>query len=457
MKRKILVVDDEQSIRSSLKMILEYDGYDVLEAGNGEVALETARKGRPDLVLLDIKMPGMDGLEVLRLLHQDYPNLPVIILSGHGTISTAVQATRLGAYDFLEKPPQRSRILLTIKNALELNALSTRVHINQKQSDETMYRIIGTSPALTNALNIIRKVAPSDLSVLILGESGTGKELAARMIHRLSPRAQSGPFVQVNCAAIPEDLIENELFGHEKGAFTGAAGRQQGKFELAHNGTLFLDEIGDMSLKTQAKVLRALQEGEFQRVGGSRILHSDVRIVAATNQVLEDMIREGSFREDLYFRINGVPIRMPPLRERPEDIPLLIRHFATEFARKNGLVVPEFTEDAQELMKQHTWKGNIRELKNFVERHIILSGASKITASDIASDLRAAVKTAVDGASPLPEAASLQEFKEAAERRFLIQKLDENQWNIKATAEAIGTPRSNLYKRMQHLNITRKS
>jgi two-component system, NtrC family, nitrogen regulation response regulator NtrX len=449
----ILVIDDEAGIRRSLRMILEYSGYAVEEAENGEAGLFAARKRRPDCVLLDIKMPGMDGLDVLELLSQDYPGLPVIILSGHGSIETAVRATRLGAFDFLEKPPKKDRILLTIRNALNLCSLQARV--TAAGGEHTLPDIIGESRAVRHIMELIDRVAPSPLPVLVRGESGTGKELVARAIHEKSQRTLH-PFIQVNCAAIPEDLIENELFGHEKGAYSGAGDRRTGKFEMAHRGTLFLDEIGDMSLKTQAKVLRALQEGEFQRVGGNRTLHADVRVVAATNQNLESMIREGTFREDLYHRINGVPIWIAPLRERTEDIPLLIRYFTDRFKTAHGIRAPAFSEDAVIWFKQQPWKGNIRELKNFIERHLILCTESQIDAAYLTRqhDHPGAEPATGDTCSPRNHA-SLQDFKEAAEKTFLIQKLEEHNWNVKATAEAIGTPRSNLYKRMQYFGIQR--
>lgn len=449
----ILVIDDEAGIRRSLRMILEYSGYAVEEAADGETGLYTARKHRPDCVLLDIKMPGMDGLEVLELLSQDYPGLPVIILSGHGSIETAVRATRLGAFDFLEKPPKKDRILLTIRNALNLCNLQARV--SAVSGEDSQPDIIGESRAIRGIMELIDRVAPSPLPILVRGESGTGKELVARAIHEKSQR-NLHPFIQVNCAAIPEDLIENELFGHEKGAYSGAGDRRTGKFEMAHRGTLFLDEIGDMSLKTQAKVLRALQEGEFQRVGGNRTLHADVRVVAATNQNLESMIRDGTFREDLYHRINGVPIWIPPLRERTEDIPLLITYFTDRFNTANGIRTPEFSDDAFEWFKQQPWKGNIRELKNFIERHLILCTDSQIDAAYLKRQHDHPGEEPVPGAVCSPRNhASLQDFKEAAEKTFLIQKLQENNWNVKATAEAIGTPRSNLYKRMQYFGIQR--
>lgn len=453
--KTILVIDDEMGIRRSLRMILEYSGYAVEEAADGESGLFAARKHRPDCVLLDIKMPGMDGLEVLEILMQDYPNLPVIILSGHGTIETAVKATRIGAYDFLEKPPKKDRILLAIRNALNMSNLEARVSAANGDVSDTL--IVGESKAIHAVLNLVERVAPSPLPVLIQGESGTGKELIARAIHEKSQRRQ-GPYIQVNCAAIPENLIENELFGHEKGAFTGAGERRIGKFEKAHQGTIFLDEIGDMSLKTQAKVLRALQEGEYQRVGGNRTLHADVRVIAATNQNLEAMIQEGLFRADLFHRINGVPIRVPALRERIEDIPLLVKYFADRFVLANGIRGTGYTQDAVEWLKKQPWKGNIRELKNFVERHLILCTDAQIDAKYLnrLNDHSQANTDSGNDVAP-HQHSSLQDFKEAAEKMFLIQKLQEHNWNVKATAESIGTPRSNLYKRMQHFGIERSS
>ena len=435
-------------------MILEYSGYQVDEAEDGPSGLVQARKHRPDCVLLDIKMPGMDGLEVLENLLMDYPGLPVIILSGHGSIETAVRATRLGAFDFLEKPPKKDRILLTIRNALNLSNLEAKVKANESPAG---WEMIGDSQAIRTIRSLITRIAPSPLPVLVRGESGTGKELVARAIHEGSTR-KDGPFIQVNCAAIPEDLIENELFGHEKGAYSGAGERRTGKFEMAHHGTLFLDEIGDMSMKTQAKVLRALQEGEYQRVGGNRTLHADVRVVAATNQDLESMIQEGTFREDLFHRINGVPIWIPPLRERTEDVPLLASHFAKRFTIANGISAPSFSQDGIDWLRRQPWRGNIRELKNFIERHLILCTDTEITAGYLqkVSGIPPAEKNQ-DSNALLSDHGSLQDFKDAAEKAFLTQKLQENNWNIKATAEAIGTPRSNLYKRMQFLGIERIS
>ncbi len=447
---KILIVDDEPGIRSAIRMILEYEGYQAIEADDGSKALEIARKRRPDLVLLDFKMQGLDGMDTLQKLKLDYPDLPVIMLSGHGSIATAVQATKIGAFDFLEKPPQRDRIVLTVRNALEFARLKSKASSSENKYETIM---IGRSRALTDVIEIINKVAQSELSVLIRGESGTGKELAAEEIHRRSRRS-GNPFVQVNCAAIPEDLIESELFGHEKGSFTGATERLRGKFELAHNGTLFLDEIGDMSLRTQAKVLRAIQLGEFQRVGGAQTLHADVRIISATNQDLEEMITEGTFREDLYFRINVIPIVLPPLRDRIDDLEELVAYFSSRFIRANNLMNVYFSRDAIEYLKLLPWTGNIRELKNVIERNLILSQGPVVSVSDVKADLeRFSTERLLRSHSPND---SLSSFKDESERQYLLSKLEENHWNIKATALAIGTPRSNLYKRMQHLKIERK-
>lgn len=447
----ILIVDDELGIRSSIRMVLEYEGYEVTDAEDGTQALELARRHRPDLVLLDFKMPILDGIDTLQKLKSDYPDLPVIMLSGHGSISTAVQATKLGAYDFLEKPADRERILLTVHNALEF------ARIKSKQRDiKPQIKIVGQSLVFIQLLDLARRVAVSDLSVLIRGESGTGKELIAHDIHHRSKRSEQ-TFINVNCAAIPEDLIESELFGHEKGSFTGAADRLRGKFELAHKGTLFLDEIGDMSIKTQAKVLRAIQNGEYQRVGGTQTLHSDVRIISATNQDLEEMISEGTFRQDLYYRISAVPITLPPLRERTEDIPLLVNYFVEKFNQSRNVANAEFSEDAIEFLKGQPWFGNIRELKNMIERNLILARSSLITKDDVRLDLERFSPDRIEKNDLIPTRDSLADHKNQSEKQYIIRKLEENNWNIKATSLAIGTPRSNLYKRMQHLNIERRT
>ncbi|MBN2056610.1 sigma-54-dependent Fis family transcriptional regulator [bacterium] len=441
----ILIIDDESAIRITLRMILEHEGYEVDEAENGYDGLEMLRLKRPDLVLLDIKMPGMDGLEVLKAMPEPRP--AVVILSGHGTIGSAVEATRLGAADFLEKPPQKERILLSVVNALKGRRLEHEAG-EYRALQQKKYRMVGDSVVMLEVRERIKKVAGTNASVLITGESGTGKELVAREVHALSPRATRA-FIHVNCAAIPESLIENELFGHEKGAYTGAGTRMTGKFEQADRGTIFLDEVGDMSLTVQAKVLRVLQDGEFQRVGGSQVLHTDVRVVSATNKDLGVLIGEGKFREDLYFRLNVVPVQVPPLRERREDIAQLVRFFAGQFAEENGFPPPEFDGDALRALRQHDWPGNVRELKNTVERALIMGPRDGISVRD----LQLQGTAVVNAPAPWLEAESLQEFKEESEKAFILRKLKENDWNIKATAEAIDTPRSNLYKKLRQYGI----
>lgn len=449
-KKRILVVDDEQNIRETLKLILEYEGYEVLEAGDPQNALNLLLED-PQVVLLDVKLPHMDGLQVLQEIKRRKPWIEVIMISGHGTIATAIEATKLGAFDFLEKPIERDRVLLSIRNALERNILRQE-NILLKKKAERKYELIGNSPPMKKLREEIERVAPTDATVLIMGESGTGKELIARMIHKLSHRANE-PFVQVNCAAIPEELIESELFGHEKGAFTGATEKKIGKFELAHKGTIFLDEIGDMSFKTQAKVLRVLEEGEVQRVGSTKIIKVDVRIIAATNKDLAKEIKEGRFREDLYFRLSVVPIYSPPLREKKEDIPLLIDYFMETFAEENNYRKKRFTDEAMSALIKYPWKGNVRELRNLIERLIIMVDKDVIEYEDLPDYIRS------DTISILPDIRkikTLREFKEEAEKLFILVKLKENKWNISRTAEEIDTPRSNLYKKLESYGIKYK-
>src|SRR5918992_1154372 len=376
MKPRILVIDDEAAIRDSLRMILEYEHYDFSGASSGPDGLAAIQRERPDLVLLDIKMPGMDGMEVLRKIRAFDDTLPVVMISGHGTMATAVEAIKAGATDFLEKPLGSERVIVTLHNTLKREELG-RENRELKLAMEAKYEIVGRSAGLTKVLDAVRRSAPTDATVLLLGESGVGKELVARAIHRNSKRAAQR-FIQVNCAAIPEELIESELFGHEKGSFTGATEKQIGKFEQADRGTIFLDEVGDMSPKTQAKVLRVLQEGEVERLGSSRTIKVDVRVIAATNKELEEEIEKGNFREDLFFRLSVIPIRVPPLRDRREDIPALVRHFADLFARENNRRAPEFTPAAHEFLNKARWKGNVRELKNTVERLIIMTPGNRI-------------------------------------------------------------------------------
>ena len=454
MASRILVIDDEEEIRESLKRFLEYDGYECLSAPSGQTGLARVEQGDPDLVFLDIKMPGMDGLEVLRRIRERDESLPVVVISGHGDVGTAVEATKLGAFDFLEKPLESKRVTVTIRNALRQRRLGAE-NRRLRRAEEARHVMVGESPALRNLANEIERAAPVRSAVLIQGESGVGKELVARALHRQSPRAGER-FVQVNCAAIPHELIESELFGHEKGSFTGAADKQIGKFEQADRGTIFLDEVGDMSLAAQAKVLRVLQEGEVERLGSNRTIRVDIRLVAATNRDLTQAIDAGTFREDLYFRLSVIPVRVPPLRERPEDIPLLVRHFAGLFGRENNYRPKPFTTAAVDALAARRWRGNIRELRNAVERLIVMAPGPSITVDDVRAT------TFVDGrpsgpeASPAPAARTLREFKEASERAFLVDRLRAFGWNVSKTAEEIDTPRSNLYKKLEHYRISQE-
>jgi two-component system nitrogen regulation response regulator NtrX len=456
MKPRILVVDDEAEIRRSVRMILEYEGYDVLEASNGPEGLTMIERDGPDLVFLDIKMQGLDGLEALQRIRQTNESLPVVIISGHGTVSTAVEATKLGAFDFIEKPLASERVLVTIRNALDQTRLQSE-NRTLKRAAEARHQMVGESPALRQIWDAIKRASPTNATVLLLGESGVGKELVARSIHRNSLRSRER-FVQVNCAAIPEELIESELFGHEKGSFTGATEKQIGKFEQADHGTIFLDEVGDMSAKTQAKVLRVLQEGEVERLGSARTIKVDVRVIAATNKDLEAEIEKGTFREDLYFRLSVIPIRVPPLRDRREDIPALVRHFVDLFSRENNRKPQRFTPAALEYLQKARWKGNVRELRNTVERLLIMTPGDSIDIDDLRDVVRADAKAA---AAPEPNErdrpGTLREFKESAERAFLVDKLRENAWNISKTAEVIGTPRSNLYKKLEQYAISQEN
>src|SRR5687767_6967909 len=386
MKPRILVIDDEAAIRDSLRMILEYEDYQFMGAASGQEGVALVQRDRPDLVLLDIKMPGMDGIEVLRKLHGLDETLPIVMISGHGTTATAVEAIRSGATDFLDKPLSSERVIVTLQNALRTSELRSE-NRELKLAMESKYEIVGHSPSLRKVLEAVKRAAPTNATVLLLGESGVGKELVARTIHRNSPRAGQR-FVQVNCAAIPEELIESELFGHEKGSFTGATEKQIGKFEQADRGTIFLDEVGDMSPKTQAKVLRVLQEGEVERLGSARTIKVDVRVIAATNKNLEEEIEKGHFREDLYFRLAVIPIHVPPLRERPADVPLLVRHYMEFFSRENNVRSKRISPAALEFMQRARWKGNIRELKNTIERLIIMTPREVIDVDDLREIVR---------------------------------------------------------------------
>jgi two-component system nitrogen regulation response regulator NtrX len=450
--RKILVVDDDPGIRDALRMILEYEGYRVLTAADGKTALSSLDTERVDAVLLDIKMPGMDGLETLDRIAGREAAPPVLMISGHGDIATAVEATRRGAVDFLEKPPERERILVSLANALSRNTLvAENERLRQKLDEESV--LVGKSAPMQRLRAEVARAAPTTATVLIMGESGTGKELVAREIHKGSKVAGS-PFIQVNCAAIPEELIESELFGHEKGSFTGAVRRQTGKFVEADGGTIFLDEVGDMSARAQAKVLRVLEAGEVESVGAARIRQVNVRVIAATNRDLTDSIKEGRFREDLYFRLNVLPVRTPPLRERTEDVPELVEHFTRLFSQRDNRKPRRYAPGALAVLKARSWPGNVRELKNLVERVLIMADSDPIEARDLPPEARV---SPTDISEKGLQLGTLSAFKEYAEREFLVTKLRENGWNISRTAEVIATPRSNLYKKIEHHKISRES
>jgi len=450
MSATLLIIDDEKSIRDSLSGILGDEGFNTITAASAEKGLKILDKSDIDLVLLDIWMPGMDGMEALEKIIQSY-NVPVIMISGHGTIETAVQATRKGAFDFIEKPLSYDKTLLSINKGLHVARLERENRILRDKS-ATGANLTGKSPLIQHLQEQIERVAPTDASVVIRGGHGTGKELVAQSIHALSSR-KDRPMVEVNCAAIPEELIESELFGHEKGAFTGATKRRQGKFDQADGSTLFLDEIGDMSLKSQAKVLRILQEKKFERVGGSQTIHVDVRILAATNKNLEEGIQKDTFRADLFYRLNVVPIEVPNLNERLEDISLLVEDFLKQF-RKKGLGKKIFSPEAINLLQEHSWPGNVRELKNIVERVMIMSPESTISAKDISIFLGSQNNvTPPAKSSTLYQQFDYKEAKKHFERDYISSKLLENSYNISKTAEQIGMERSHLHKKVKSLNI----
>ncbi len=448
---KILIIDDEKAIRNTLREILEYESYQVDEASNGEEGLEKLEVGEYAAVLCDIKMPKMDGIEVLTRAQEIDDDIPFIMISGNGTIETAVEATKKGAYDFISKPPDLNRLLITLRNAIDKKSLTVETKVLRRKVTKTR-EIIGDSPAIQNIMSTIDKVAPTDARVLITGENGTGKELVARWLHEKSNRAKN-MLVEVNCAAIPTDLIESELFGHEKGAFTSAIKQRIGKFEQANGGTLFLDEIGDMSLAAQAKVLRALQEGKITRVGGDKDIDVDVRLVAATNKNLLQEIERGNFRMDLYHRLSVILIHVPSLNDRKEDIPNLAEKFIKEVCEDNGFPKKMFLPQALDELKKLDYYGNIRELRNVVERLVIL-GQQRITIEDV-KKYASPLSAREEEKNIYERFSTLQDFKEYVERIFIEEKLKKNGWNVAKTALEIDIQRSHLYNKIEKYNLKR--
>jgi len=453
--QSILIVDDEKSIRDSLTGILQDEGLSPVSVESGEAAIVKVSEEKPDLILLDIWMPGMDGMETLTRIRDIYPDQLVVIMSGHGNIETAVKATKLGAYDFIEKPLSLEKVLLCIQNAVKVGQLVAENRELKAQINKE-HEMIGHSKPIKELKEQIKIAAPTSGWILITGENGTGKELVARAIHLNSKRAEKS-FVEVNCAAIPEELIESELFGHEKGSFTGATTQRRGKFDQAHQGTLFLDEIGDMSLKTQAKVLRILQERKFERVGGNKTIEVDVRVIAATNKDLDKEIAEGNFREDLYYRLNVIPFHVPPLRERKADISRLATHFLEYFCSKESRESKVLDDEAMQVIKNYSWPGNVRELKNLIERLVIMSPGSTITCSQLPQSISYKHQSAPTGkGSILVLADTFRTAKEEFEKLFLLQKLEEHDWNISRTAESIEIERSNLHRKIKAYGIEMK-
>jgi two-component system, NtrC family, nitrogen regulation response regulator NtrX len=444
----LLIVDDEQAIQASLRGVLEDEGYRVTAVGTGADALRALAEEVPDLVFLDIWMPGRDGLETLGEIKRQRPEVAVVMISGHATIETAVKATRLGAYDFIEKPLSLDKVLLTVNRALEHARLARENETLRARLDDRV-EITGESPLVRALREQIAIAAPSMGRVLIHGANGSGKELVARAIHGLSARADQ-PFVEVNCAAIPEELIESELFGHEKGAFTGALARRRGRFELADGGTLFLDEVGDMSLKTQAKVLRALEEQSFERIGGRETIKVDVRVIAASNRDLPALIGQGRFREDLYYRLNVIPIEVPPLRARRQDIPPLIEHFLELFCAENGKRPKRISADALAYFLAYEWPGNVRELRNMVERLVIMTAGATVTPDDLPAPLRPKSDAA---AAPDGGDTTLKEARDNFERAYILAELRAHDWNMTRTAERLGIERSHLYRKVKAYKI----
>ena len=467
MSRLVLIIDDEASIRQSLSGALKDEGYKVISAASGKEGLELIQTDRPNVILLDIWMPEMDGVETLRQIKAEWPDQIVIMMSGHGNIETAVRSTKLGAFDFVEKPLSLERIIVLLQNISNMQDLARENQALRKQVQKNQ-NLVGESSLMKQIQEMIRRVAPTTGSVLITGENGTGKELVAQSIHALSPRFNK-PFVEVNCAAIPEELIESELFGHEKGSFTGATTLRRGKFDLAHGGTLFLDEIGDMSLKTQAKILRILQEQKFERVGGAQTISVDVRVVAATNKDLKSEIQAGNFREDLFYRLNVIPFHVPPLRDRQEDISLLVAYFLNQFSQVHGRAVRSVSKEALAVLTSYSWPGNVRELKNLMERLVILTLESEegknIQAADILKNLQDdafGVKLEEEGLTEYPMilddevthgGKNLRDARQEFEKQFILKTLRENDWNISKTAQVLGIERSHLHRKIKSYGI----
>jgi two-component system nitrogen regulation response regulator NtrX len=466
MSRTVLIIDDEASIRQSLSGALKDEGFKVSSAASGQEGLEALRTGRPDVVLLDIWMPGLDGLETLKQIKAEWSDQIVIMMSGHGNIETAVRATKLGAFDFIEKPLSLERLLVLLQNVQGVQDLARENQALRKQVQKGR-ALVGESAPMKHIQDLIRRVAPTTGSVLITGENGTGKELVAQSIHSLSARFNR-PFVEINCAAIPEELIESELFGHERGAFTGATTLRRGKFDLAHQGTLFLDEIGDMSLKTQAKVLRILQEQKFERVGGQQTIQVDVRIVAATNKDLKAEIARGAFREDLFYRLNVVPFQIPPLRERRDDIMLLARHFLREFATTHGRSPRELSPEALKVLQAYSWPGNVRELKNLIERVIILTSEAEeghpVTPATLLGHLEDETLSPrvpenygdASQAASVATTRNLRDARQEFEKEFILKTLRENDFNVSKCAQILGVERSHLHRKIKSFGIETK-
>jgi two-component system, NtrC family, nitrogen regulation response regulator NtrX len=455
MSNRVLVVDDEGGIRDAVRQVLEYEGWEVRTAASGGEGITISTEFRPHVVLLDVKMAGLDGLETLSRLRDLEPPATVVMISGHGTIATAVQATQRGAFDFLEKPLDADRLIVTLRNALKHSALAGE-NRELKKALDTRYPMVGTSPALEEVRTLIARVGPTNARVLIRGENGSGKELVARALHEASPRRDRA-FIEVNCAAIPSELIESELFGHMKGSFTGAFADRAGKFELADGGTLFLDEVGDMSPSAQAKVLRVLQEGVVTRIGAAKSVQVDVRVLAATNKHVEEEIAAGRFREDLFHRLNVIPITVPSLRDRLEDVPALVEHFAGTLSVGSGAPPRGFSADALRALQRRSWPGNVRELRNGVERLLILAPGKQVTGADVERLLPLAEGGAGDVAPDASRASTFESFRQDTERAFLRRKLHEHGWNVAETARALDMPRSNLYKKMEKYQLTRET